>query len=181
MWEYYFSYKTCLNSDLNRILYDYFLTKELYSNALNNANNEINSKRAKQREENFNNGIENTFKLLTPFVVSNVQFRDPTFEFAFEGIDGEFDVVAYFKEENVLMPIQVKLSNSTLIGEAKVNYWVTNNIKNKAVQQVNKDLTILRIANGDGLRYMSRVLEIGDVIPFDVKIFPLIITDNFCR
>ena len=47
--QYYFSYKTCLNSDLNRILYDYFLTKELYSNALNNANNEINSKRAKQK------------------------------------------------------------------------------------------------------------------------------------
>ena len=177
--QYYFSYKTYLNSDLNRILYDYFITKELYSNSAYNTNNAINSKRAKQREANFNNGIENTFKLLTPFVVSNVQFKDPTYEFSFEGIDGEFDVVAYFKEENVLMPIQVKLSNSTLIGEAKVNYWITNNIKNKAAQQVNKDLTILRVGNGDGLKYISRVLEIGYVIPIDVKIFPLIITDNF--
>lgn len=177
--QYYFSYKTCLNSDLNRMLYDYFITKELYSNSVNNSNNAINSKRAKQREENFNNGIMNTFKLLTPFVVSNVLFKDPSYEFTFGGIDGEFDVVAYFKEENILMPIQVKLSNSTVIGEAKVNYWVTNNIKNKAVQQVNKDLTILRIANGDGLKYISRVLEIGGVIPYDVKIFPLIITDNF--
>lgn len=179
--KYYFSYKTCLNTDLNRILYDYFVSKKLFDRR--RAQGELEktkiSKNSDERSSEFGNELKKIIKNLTPFVGSDVKYPSPKSEFFFEKIFGDFDVIAYFKEENLILPIQIKLSNTTSINEFSKAEWVQNNIKIEGCKQVKKDITFIEHISGKGLNYISHILNTGFEIPKTVNVYPLIVTDNF--
>lgn len=91
---------------------------------------------------------------------------------------GEFDAIAYFEEENILMPIQVKLSNTTPHSEKRKSEWVNNRIIGEVVDQIAKDVKLLQVKMG--LEFIKEQLNIATVKNLeDAVIYPLIITDNF--
>lgn len=179
--NYYLSWKICLNNDLNKILYDYFISKKLY---VNQGVRDIElrkeiSNNANLREKKFNISIKKLFSEFTNYVEANVEYPGINDEFNFGELHGDFDTIAYFEDENILIPIQVKLSNSTIINTKNKLKWVDEKINRIATNQINKDLTILKIPNGNGLKFISRIFNLNYVIPNDVKIYPLIVIDNF--
>lgn len=179
--EYFFSYRTCYVEDLNRIMYDYFITEKLY-NSRDVAKGGEEAKQIGQnhqsREGSFNLSIKNIISTITPFVECGVEFPDEKGEYNFGELSGEIDVIAYFKEENIIMPIQVKLSNTSLRSEKGKSVWINNNIINKGLHQVYKDSKLLSLSSG--LEFISKKLKIDNTSDLSkAKVYPLIITDNF--
>ncbi len=176
--DYLFSYKACHVADLNRMMYDYVITKKLYSTK------DLKKREAKQnetyhalREKNVNCSIKESLSLMTNYVEYGVEFPKKGEAFHIAGLYGETDVIAYFLEENILMPIQLKLSNTSKPTEKSKADWVNYNIE-KAIDQVRKDSILL--SSPEGLNYIAKVLKIDDTSRLSkATIYPLIITDNF--
>jgi len=172
--DYHFSYKACRVADLNRIMYDYVITKKLYSTK--------DLKKGEEtyhalREKNVNRSIKESLSLMTNYVEYGVEFPKKGEVFHIAGLYGETDVIAYFPEENILMPIQLKLSNTSKPTEKSKADWVNYNIE-KAIDQVRKDSILL--SSPEGLNYIAKVLKIDDISRLSkATIYPLIVTDNF--
>jgi len=175
--NYLFSYRTCGMVDLNRIMYDYVISKKLYRAP--DLKGQAKQKEAYHalREKNMNRSIKESLSLMTNYVECGVEFPKEHETFHVAGLNGETDVMAYFPKENILMPIQLKLSNTSKITEKSKALWVADNI-NKAIDQVRKDSILLR--SPEGLNYISKALKIDDTSRLSkVTIYPLIVTDNF--
>jgi hypothetical protein len=131
----------------------------------------------------FNSAIEKLFRNLTPFALSSLKFPDAKNLYDFGELQGDIDAIAYFENENLLIPVQVKLSNTSKNSERKKYQWVRDNIENielkdVAIRQVEKDLILL--TNPSGLKFVSEKLELNKtIISEGLKIVPLIMTDNF--
>ncbi len=179
--EYYFSLRSCASFNLNRLLYDYFITDRLYNNyrIADTSHRKQIGKNSQGREQSFNNSVKKCLQQITPYVETNVKYPNKKEFPDFGEIDGEIDVLAYFKEENTLLTIQVKLSNTTIKTEKYRKEWVENKIKNLAVKQVTKDVTLFSLSNQVGLQYAESALGVGFRIPSNAKLYPLILTDNF--
>ena len=182
--KYYFSYKTCNLANLNRMIYDAIITQKLFNNRdKSGSEKDIANSEHGNRETMFNTAIEKLFKTLTPKVRSSLKFSDPKNNYDFGELEGDFDAIAYFEKENLLIPVQVKLSNTTKSSERKKYQWVRDNIENMelkdvALRQVEKDLILL--TNPSGLKFVSEKLGLDKVInSVGLTIVPLIITDNF--
>ena len=177
---YFFSYKSCLFADLNRTMYDYVVTKKLYhTNGLIKGEEEAkqNGENHSKREKNMNRSIRQSLSLMTDHVACSINYPNKDNAFYIDGLDGEIDVLAYFQKENILMPIQLKLSNTSKVTEKSKAHWVNENIR-KAIDQVRKDSILL--SSPEGLNYIAKVLKIDDTSRLSkATIYPLIITDNF--
>lgn len=156
-----------------RIVYDHFVSDELFSGTKRNP---INSVRNNQREIDFNEALCQSFKKLTPFCEAAVDFTKPKKNaVAIPGVAGETDLFVYFKEENLLMPVQVKLSNTFPRKERRVYEWREGNIKG-AVEQIERDVNV--IESEEALAWIAK--ELGTTIKRKgLKVVPLIVTDNF--
>lgn len=177
--KYHFSHATCTSSkvSLNQLLYDNYISDKLF----NPNNKSIDERRPiadshQNRERRFNNSMKELFSKFTEFVEAGLKFGDEKSLFDFGHLKGEFDVIAYFKDENIIIPIQVKLSNVSPRTEKRKSEWITNQLREKAINQVIKDVKLLRTKAG--LRFIEEKLNVADEIK-DPKIYPIIITDNF--
>lgn len=174
---YYFSYKTCGKFNLNQFLYDNYISDKLF-----NPNNKPQRERPivgathKSREIRFNNSLKELFKTLTPYVEASLEYGDPKLNYDFGDLKGEFDVVVYFEKENIIFPIQVKLSNVSPRSEKRKKEWITNHIANKGVQQVVRDVKLLQ--SKSGLKFVADKLKMKNEIKAPL-IYPLIVSDNF--
>ena len=172
--EYFFSYRTCYIGDLNRMVYNHFITEKLY----NSSGKKKGSEEAKQigqnnesRESSFNHSIKNVISAITHYVEYGVKYNSGK-------LSGDIDVIAYFKDENIIMPIQVKLSNTSLHTEKGKSVWIDNQIIKRGLDQVDKDLKLLSL--NSGIEFIAKKLKIDDVPRLkNATIYPLIITDNF--
>lgn len=176
--KYYFSFASCgYRFNLNRELYDNYISDKLF-----NPNNKPQRERPfvgekqKSREVRFTNSLKELFKTLTPYVESSLVYGDQNLNYDFGDLRGEFDVIAYFEKENVIFPIQVKLSNVSPRSEKRKAEWIVNHIGTKGIKQVIKDTTLLRTKSG--LRFVADKLNISSEIK-QPKVYPLIVTDNF--
>lgn len=87
-------------------------------------------------------------------------------------------MLVYFENENLLLPIQVKLSNKTPWDERRKQQWANEKLFTDAAHQVNKDIQLLR--NEAGLKFAASELGLKKKIPVEgLAIYPLIVTDNF--
>ncbi|HRO74541.1 MAG TPA: hypothetical protein PLP27_00150 [Crocinitomicaceae bacterium] len=106
---------------------------------------------------------------------SNLDYKsNPKHDFG--GLKGEFDVIAYFEKENVIFPIQVKLSNVNPRTEKRKEEWVDERIRKEGVKQIKNDTTLLQMKLG--LEFISESLKTNKTIK-NPQIYPLIVTDNF--
>ncbi len=179
--EYFFSFRSCYQVDLNRMVYDYFVTNKLYSStrAIKGSEEAKGAGENQQsRESKFNLAIKNILLNLTPYSECGLIFPDESGEFDFGDLKGDIDAIAYFKEENIFIPIQVKLSNTSLYSEKGKSVWVESNIKRKALHQVYKDTKLLSLKSGQ--EFIGKKLKIENTSRLsDALIYPLIVTDNF--
>ncbi|MGZ4077653.1 MAG: hypothetical protein ACXVNM_02960 [Bacteroidia bacterium] len=177
--DYFFSYRTCYVEDLNRMMYDYIISEKLY-NSHKKSREEIKEimENQKSRELRFTNSIKELLSTITPYVAANLDYPDKKGKYDFGVLRGEFDAIAYFEDENILMPIQVKLSNTTPHSEKRKSEWVNNRIIGEVVDQIAKDVKLLQVKMG--LEFIKEELNIitGKNLE-NAKIYPLIITDNF--
>lgn len=174
---YYFSYATCCKFDLNRNLYNNYISDKLFNSQ--SQQKPLNSKideTHKSREFQFTNSLKDLFMKFTPFVASGLDYGNPKLKYDFGDLKGEFDVIAYFQHENVVIPIQVKLSNVSPRTEKRKKLWVASNIKKSAILQVKKDFKLLK--NEAGLKFIADNFNINEGI-VNPTIYPLIVTDNF--
>lgn len=175
--QYYFSFLTCSRFNLNRHLYDFFISDKLFNSGRKTKEELLRvDKSQKSRELKFTSSIADILKILTPFVAVGLKFGEPNSEFDFGDLEGDCDVLAYFEKENLLLAIQVKLSNVSPRTERRKAEWIQNHIEKKGVSQVVKDQKLLAIR--EGLAFVSRELQ----IPFpDEKpqVYSLVVTDNF--
>ena len=168
---YYFSFKTCNVSDLNQLLYDYYITDKLFNNHKKPQREKlIIGQTQKKREEDFTNSLEDLFRTITPFVKARVEYKD------FGNLRGELDTLVYLEEENILFPIQLKLSNVSPRTHKRKKEWIINRVQEDGITQVKKDISLLK--NKDGLKFISKELNFHKKIK-NPKIYPIIITDNF--
>lgn len=175
--QFYLSYKTCCEFNLNQILYDNYISDKLF-----NPNNKIKDERPlieetqKNREVRFTNSLKDLFKIITPFAEARLEFGSPNSNYDFGDLKGEFDMIAYFEKENIIFPIQVKLSNVSPRTEKRKEEWITKRIREKGIYQVVKDVKLLQ--SKSGLKFVADKLKIEKGIGTP-KIYPLILTDNF--
>lgn len=176
--NYFFSYKTCCMADLNRMMYDAVISRKLYNTKdLKKGEIKRNETYHALREKNMNRSIKESLSLMTDYVECGVEFPKEHEAFHVAGLDGETDVMAYFEKENILIPIQLKLSNTSKLTEKSKTLWVKDNIS-KAIDQVRKDSILL--SSPEGLNYISKALKIDDTSRLSkATIYPLIVTDNF--
>lgn len=175
--KYYFSYTTCGRFNLNQLLYDNYITDKLFSlkfKALNEQK-EISS-RSNSRAENFANSTRDLLRKVTPFVESNIYYGGHKNNWEFGELEGDIDVVAFFEDENILLSIQIKLSNVSQKKESERQRWVNTKIYDEGKTQIQKDMTILKAESG--LKFIADKLGIKKEIKHPV-IYPLIVTDNF--
>lgn len=175
--QYYFSFLTCWKFNINRHLYDFFISDKLFNSNRKTKEELLRvDKSQKSRELKFTSSIADLLKILTPFVSVGLKFGEPSSEFDFGDLEGDCDVLAYFEKENLLLAIQVKLSNVSPRTERRKAEWIQNHIEKKGVSQVVKDQKLLAIR--EGLAFVSRVLQIP--IPVEKpQVYSLIVTDNF--
>lgn len=173
--KYLFHYKACLQSNFNRMVCDYFVSKNLFKNGTKSNIKDLNKSNDKLREEGFCEIICGCLKRITNHTISNLKFPKKYEQF-FTGQDGESDVLAYFEIERIFLAIQVKLSNTYKQNENGKAIWVEDNIWNKAAVQIEKDRQFL--SNPNGLEFASQKLGLTSV-PKDAQIFHLVVTDNF--
>lgn len=175
--KYYFSYTTCNKFNLNQLLYDNYISDKLF-----NPNNKpqiekpLVAETHKSREIRFTNSLKELFKTLTPFVEASLEYGDPKLNYDFGDLKGEFDVVAYFEKENIIFPIQVKLSNVSPRREKRKKEWIVKRIETKGIEQVVKDIKLLQ--SKSGLKFIADKLKTENEIEAPL-IFPLIVSDNF--
>lgn len=175
--KYYFSYTTCGRFNLNQLLYDYYISDKLF-----NPNNKPNKEKPlvqetqKSREIRFCNSMKMLFKTVTPYVEANLKYGDPKSDYDFGDLKGDFDVIAYFEKENIILPIQVKLSNVSPRSEKRKEEWIVNRIENKGIKQVVKDIKLLK--SKSGLKFVADKLKAKTEIEAPL-IYPLIVSDNF--
>lgn len=175
--KYYFSYTTCGKFNLNQLLYDNYISDKLF-----NPNNKPQREKPlieetqKSREIRFTNSLKELFKTHTPFVESGLEYGDPKLNYDFGDLKGEFDVIAYFEKENIIIPIQVKLSNVSPRSEKRKEEWIVNRIETKGIKQVVKDIKLLQ--SKSGLKFVADKLKTKNEIKAPL-IYPLIVSDNF--
>jgi len=176
---FYFSYHTCSKFNLNRFLYDNYISDKLF-----NPNNKANKERPlieetqKNREIRFTNSLKELFQTITPFVESRLEFGAPNSNYDFGELKGEFDVIAYFEKENIIFPIQVKLSNVSPRSEKRKEEWILQRITGKGIKQVKKDVKLLQTKSG--LKFVADKLKIGNRKEINQPIiYPIIVSDNF--
>jgi hypothetical protein len=176
--KYYFSYKSCdIKFNLNRKLYDNYISDKLF-----NPNNKPSESTAliqetqKNRETRFTNSLKEIFKTITPFVESGLKYGDPKTNYDFGELRGEFDVIAYFEKENIIIPIQVKLSNVSPRSEKRKKEWIITRIEDKGINQVVKDIKLLQFKSG--LKFIADKLNFNSEIK-QPRIYPLIVSDTF--
>lgn len=175
--KYFFSYTTCGKFNLNQLLYDNYISDKLF-----NPNNKPQSAKPlvaetqKSREIRFTNSLKELFKTHTPFVEAGLEYGDPKLNYDFGDLKGEFDVIAYFEKENIIIPIQVKLSNVSPRSEKRKEEWIVNRIETKGIKQVVKDIKLLQ--SKSGLKYVADKLKTKNEIKAPL-IYPLIVSDNF--
>ncbi|MFW6248421.1 MAG: hypothetical protein ACOC4J_01465, partial [Bacteroidota bacterium] len=171
--SYLFFYKSCLKFDLNRTLYDHYLSDELF-----NSRNKIQEKliiigkNHREREALFTQSIGDLLNRFTKNVKVALIIKNPKTKKTI----GDFDVLAYFEPENTFLSIQVKLSNVTPKTEKRKTEWVSKHIQ-KALEQTDKDNLVLKNSNS-GFELVCKELGI-DFISNKPEIFHLIVTDNF--
>lgn len=174
--NFYFSYTTCIRFNLNQNLYDHYLSDKLFNNRKPTKERPLIQKTQTDREKLFTNSLKELFQKLTPYVEARLEYGGTKTEYNFSGLNGEFDLVVYFETENILIPIQVKLSNVSPRSEKRKEQWILNHIKEKGMKQVKKDVELLQTASG--LKFVGDKLNYKkDII--NPSIYPLIITDNF--
>jgi hypothetical protein len=160
-------------------MYDYIISEKLY-NSHKKSGEEIKEimENQKSRELRFTNSIKELLSTITPHAAANLDYPDKKGKYDFGVLRGEFDAIAYFEDENILMPIQVKLSNTTPHSEKRKSEWVNNRIIGEVVDQIAKDVKLLQVKMG--LEFIKEELNIitGKNLE-NAKIYPLIITDNF--
>lgn len=176
---YHFSYSTCSYGkfNLNQFLYDYYISDKLF-----NPNNKPQKEKPlveetqKSREIRFTNSLKELFKTVTPHVEAGLEYGDPKLNYDFGDLKGDFDVIAYFEKENIILPIQVKLSNVSPRSEKRKEEWIVNRIEAKGIKQVVKDLKLLQ--SKSGLKFIADKLKIESEIKAPL-IYPIVVTDNF--
>lgn len=174
--QYFFSLQSC-QFELNRKLYDYYVSKKLFS--LNNKSKEEQgevSNKGNLRSSAFGKSLKLIFERLTPFVAYDIKFGGKENDLMFGDLSGDIDVLAYFHEENILMPIQIKLSNVVRNNVKSRSQWVNTNIVATGSHQVMKDVKLLKLKAG--LKFVSNILD-SNIQSENLTIYPLIITDNF--
>lgn len=175
--ERYFIEGTSLtNYSYIRILYDYYVTAELFSNKKVEEKHISGNRNHIDRETKFNNAVKETFQHLTTYCTNNVKFGYIKGLYEIGDLKGDIDVLVYFKEENLLVPIQVKLSNAYPRKERRKFVWVDKNIKEKGKEQVQKDIALIN--QNEGLRLISDALGVS-IKEQGLSIIPLLVTDNF--
>jgi len=105
-----------------------------------------------------------------------LEYGDPKLNYDFGDLKGDFDVIAYFEKENIILPIQVKLSNVSPRSEKRKEEWIVNRIEAKGIKQVVKDLKLLQ--SKSGLKFIADKLKIESEIKAPL-IYPIVVTDNF--
>jgi hypothetical protein len=177
--KYYFSYLTCCNFNLNQYLFDYYISDKLFKSVpdvQSHAERKFIGENHKGREVRFTYSLKSLFKTITPYVEAAVDYGNSNINFDFGDLRGEIDLVAYFENENIIMPIQVKLSNTSPKSEKRKQGWVNTQIIEKCLPQVNKDVKLLEFKQG--LQFISKQLKTKIEIT-NPCIYPLIVTDNF--
>lgn len=175
--KYYFSYTTCGRFNLNQLLYDNYISDKLF-----NPNNKPQKEKPlveetqKSREIRFTNSLKELFKTVTPYVEAGLEYGDPKLNYDFGDLKGDFDVIAYFEKENIILPIQVKLSNVSPRSEKRKEEWIANRIETKGITQVVKDIKLLQ--SKSGLKFVADKLKTESEIKAPL-IYPLIVSDNF--
>ena len=165
--NYHFSYVTCL-FNFNRVIYDSFISKELFNN-----NNKSPDKQKiigddqNNRSKLFHESLKND---LLKIATKARSFDRPE-------NTGDFDVLAYFKEGNALLAIQVKLSNTSPMTERRKAEWIEKHIHRKGIEQIEKDLRFL--SSPIGLAFAVKELGLKKPPPNGLEIYQLIVTDNF--
>ena len=175
--KYYFSYTTCGKFNLNQFLYDNYISDKLF-----NPNNKPHKEKPlveetqKSREIRFTNSLKELFKTVTPYVEAGLEYGDPKLNYDFGDLKGDFDVIAYFEKENIILPIQIKLSNVSPRSEKRKEEWIANRIETKGITQVVKDIKLLQ--SKSGLKFVSDKFKTKNEIKAPL-IYPLIVSDNF--
>lgn len=164
-----FAYKTFLHCDVNRAVYDFFVSRELFNNHKTSDSKQTASNH-KNREEIFNRSIKEALQSITPFAKSNIDLKK------FDNkISGEIDILGYFPKEKLVLSIQVKLSNTTIRTEQYKATWIQEKLLNEAGRQTARDSKILSSPSSGEL--LSKVFDIE--VNEDVDVYHLIVTDNF--
>ncbi len=178
--EYLIPHQLYSAADVNRMLYDYFVTKQLYSSKWKVAGGEDAKEVGgfqKLRSEKISSDVQRLLAQLTSFSTCEVKFPGDN-KYQLDGLNGDIDVLAYFENENIIMPIQIKLSNTSIIQEKGKAAWIHDNIYTKGKEQIEKDLKLLKLKNGQKL-IAKRLGIAGPERLAEAKICPLIVTDNF--
>lgn len=175
--NYYFSCQTCHKLNINSLLYDYYISDELFNSRNKAEEKQLKIDRnQKLRVISFTDSIKDLFKTITPFVEARLEFNPGIFESGQVKQKGDFDVIAYFEDENIIFPIEVKLNNVSPRTEKRKSEWVATNIEEKATDQINKSVGVLQ--TDEGLMFVSEKLNFHKKI-INPSIYPIIITDNF--
>ncbi len=175
--EFYFSWRTCSEFNVNRMLYDKYISDKLF-NHINKPKEEHKKigELHKNRADQFANSVRDLIKTLTPYSEANKDFYSINANFKNGKVSGDFDTIAYFEKENIVLAIQIKLSNVMPKNEKRKQQWIDTRIKDSGVMQVSKDLKLLQTE--EGLKLLKNKLKIRKRIKNPV-IYSIIITDNF--
>ena len=177
--QYYFSYTACSKFNLSRTLYDHYISERLFSSMrkLKEEQKQV-SERSIKRADSFANSTSELFKTLTPYAAANIAYGGSKSNSEFGELHGDIDTLAYFEKENILMSIQIKLSNVSPKNEKRKNEWIKQRIDNSALGQIAKDMKLFEIEAG--LELVSKELGIEDGKQIiNPRIYALIVTDNF--
>ena len=177
--KYYFSHKTCTSQSVVRDIYDYFITDRLF-NSIRKTPEErkIIDEIQKGRELRFRRTLNNHFNKLTRYTSIEMDFPDKEKKYDFGELAGDTDMVAYFEEENLLIAIQVKLSNRPSFSEKRKLKWIEDKLEKDAARQVLKDDVLY--SREVGLKFLADKTGYEGKIPLDtLRFYPLIVTDNF--
>lgn len=177
--QYYFSYAACTKFNLSRALYDHYISERLFS-PMRKPEEERKqvSERSTKRADSFANLTSELFKTLTPYTAANIDYGGSKSNSEFGELHGDIDTLAYFEKENILISIQIKLSNVSPKNEKRKNEWIRQRIDNSALSQTVKDMKLLEIESG--LKHVSKELGIEEGKQIvNPRIYALIVTDNF--
>lgn len=141
---YYFSYKSFTGFDVNRIIYDFIVSDRLFNVRKINSLELPREAYHKVREQSMVGELKLLFMNITPYVIANETHHDVLGAINYITPQAEFDLIAYSKEENTFLIIQVKLSNIAPRTEKRKMDWIEKNIKCKAIEQLQKDLEFIQ-------------------------------------
>jgi|GEM_PF-1081602 len=175
--KYYFSYTTCGKFNLNQLLYDNYISDKLFNSRfkLPHQQKEITS-RSISRADSFANSTRDLLKRLTPYAESNIYYGGKKNNWEFGELEGDIDAIAYFEKENIILAIQIKLSNAFQQNEKRKYDWTNTRVVQEGVRQVAKDNILLQ--SRKGLKFISDKLNFKSEIKAP-RLYPLIVTDNF--